>query len=135
MKTFRRFLIPAAALAALALPLGALAQQAAPPAGANAPAQPGGRQGHHHRGMMRMLHNLNLTTQQQSEIKQIMDNFRQAHPMGSPPDRQAREQLRTQIMNVLTPAQQTQLKQEMQQMRERRHDEDGGPQPQSTPQA
>jgi Spy/CpxP family protein refolding chaperone len=119
--------------AALALPIAACAQQAP----ASAPSQEQGAwQGHHHRGMMGMLRNLNLTQQQQSQIRQIMQQFRQAHPEGSPPDRQAREQMRTQIMNVLTPQQQSQLKSEMQQMRQRRQDRDGGePQPESTPQA
>lgn len=85
---------------------------------------------------MHMLRTLNLTQQQQTQIRSIVQQFRQAHPQGSAPDRQAREQMRAQIMNVLTPQQQAQLKSERQQMRQRHRDgEAGEPQPESTPQA
>jgi Spy/CpxP family protein refolding chaperone len=86
--------------------------------------------------MMRMFRSLNLTQQQQSRIQQIVQQFRQSRPEGSRPDPQAREQMRSQIMNVLTPQQQAQLKQRMEQMRQERMQREGSePEPDSTPQA
>jgi Spy/CpxP family protein refolding chaperone len=127
--------MPAAAAVALILPVGALAQQAPP-----ATVAPGAQQwqGHRHRGgFMRMFRNLNLSDQQKSQIRTIMQQYRQAHPQGSQPDPQARKQMRDQIMNLLTPQQRTQFQQEMQQMRaqhEREHEqEQEQPQPQATP--
>ncbi|HEV2262307.1 MAG TPA: hypothetical protein VGR69_08485, partial [Candidatus Rubrimentiphilum sp.] len=75
---------------------------------------------------------------QQSQIKQLIDQYRQAHPRGSAPDPQAREQLRSQITAILTPAQQAQLKTQMQQARgrfggERGRDRDRNPAPSPSP--
>jgi Spy/CpxP family protein refolding chaperone len=56
-----------------------------------------------------------------------MQNFRQSH-QGQRPDAQARQQLRDQIMNVLTPQQRSQYEADMQKMRRHR------PEPQPTPQ-
>jgi Spy/CpxP family protein refolding chaperone len=61
-------------------------------------------------GFMREMRSLNLSAQQQSQIQQLMAQYRQAHPHGSTPDPQARKDLRTKVMAVLTPAQQQQLK-------------------------
>lgn len=133
MKVLRNILMPAAAAVSLILPTGAFAQQSAPPAGA--PTQQW--QGHRHGGFMHMFSKLNLSDQQKSQIQQIMQQYRQAHPYGSQPDPQARKQMRRQIMNVLTPQQRTQLQQQMQQMRQQRerdNDDGGQPQPQSTTQ-
>lgn len=66
-----------------------------------------------------MLRGVNLSDQQKSQMKQLMQQFRQAHPAGSPPDRQAREQLHQQMLNILTPQQRAQVQQNMQQMRQR----------------
>lgn len=116
-----RSLMPAALAAALVMPVGALAQQSVQPSGgapaAGATAYPGA--GEHHRGggWMREVRKLNLSSQQQSQIRQLMQNFRAAHPRGSEPDPQARQQLHAQILRVLTPQQQAQLKADMQQMR------------------
>ena len=66
---------------------------------------------------MRGMRELNLTPQQQSQIRQLMQQYRQAHPRGSAPDPQARKQLRDKVMAVLTPAQQQQFKTEMSQRR------------------
>lgn len=133
MKVLRNVLLPAAAAAALILPVGALAQQAPP-----ATAAPGAQQwqGHRggHRGFMRMFRDLNLSDQQKTQIQSIVQQYRQAHPRGSQPDPQARKQMRDQIMNVLTPQQRTQLQQKMQQMHERHDKEQGEPQTSSTPQ-
>lgn len=139
MKSLRSLIVPAAAAAALIIPVAVFAQQA-PPAPSTA-ASPGGQRwqgsGHRHGGgMMRMFRSLNLTQQQQSQIQQIVQQFRQSHPEGSQPDPQARQQMRTQIMNVLTPQQQAQLKQRMEQMRqEHMQHESSEPEPDSTPQA
>ncbi len=128
MNILRHVVIPAAAAAALILPSTAFAQQApSAPAPASSPGQWQGHRGHG--GYMRMMRGLNLSDQQHARIRQIMQQYRQAHPRGSRPDPQARAQLRTQIMNVLTPQQQTQLKQQMQQMRERRAETAPTPQP------
>ncbi len=120
MKILRHYVIPAAAAAALLLPAAAFGQQA--PA-VNDPAPAATQQpshGRHHGGYMRMFRGLNLSDQQKAQMKQIMQQYRQAHPRGSAPDPQARKQMRTQLMNVLTPQQQAQVQQRMQQMRDRR---------------
>ena len=142
MTILRNYLVPAALAVAVAFPAGAFAQQAAqPPAGA--PMQQGqwqGHRGHHRGGMMRMFKDLNLTDQQKAQLKQIRQQFRQSHPEGQRPDPQAMQQLRQQMMNVLTPQQREKLQTEMQQMRQNRARHNGGndgfgnPQPQSTPQ-
>jgi len=82
---------------------------------------------------MRALRDLNLSAQQQAQIQQLVQQYRQAHPRGSNPDPQARKDLRTKIMAVLTPAQQAQLKAEMKKRRSESGDRDGrGPFPQAT---
>ena len=80
------------------------------------------------------MRNLNLTSQQQSQIRQLMQQYRAAHPEGSQPDPQARQQLRSQIMNILTPQQQAQFKSDMQRMRSQHPGGDGDAFPRSTPQ-
>jgi Spy/CpxP family protein refolding chaperone len=99
-------------------PIAACAQQAnqppAPGTQAQSPGQWQGRHGRHGRhGFMRMMRGVNLSDQQKTQIRQIVQQFRQSHPRGSRTDpqarRQAREQLRRQIMNVLTPAQRSQV--------------------------
>jgi Spy/CpxP family protein refolding chaperone len=92
-----------AGLIAAGLALPAVAQDQQPPA---APAQ---SQQHGDR-MMHRFDDLNLSDQQKSQIKTLMQNYRQAHPRGSAPDPDARKQLRDQINGVLTPDQQTKLK-------------------------
>ena len=79
------------------------------------------------------LRGVNLSDQQKTQIKQIMDQFRQAHPRGSAPDPQARQQLRQQIMNVLTTDQQAQVKANFQQMRQRHQEQGETPNAQATP--
>ncbi|MFN2528931.1 MAG: hypothetical protein ABR584_09485 [Candidatus Baltobacteraceae bacterium] len=109
MKSIRSFLIPAGLVAALALPNASFAQ-------ANAPLVPaaGAQQGvRHHGRFMRAIHTLNLSADQQSKIKALVDQFHQAHPKGSPRDPQAAKALHDQILGMLTPAQQVQLKASM----------------------
>lgn len=133
MSILRSLIMPAALATAIIVPVGVLAQQTPVPSG-GAPAQTAPEHyGRHHGGMMHMLRDLNLSDQQKTQIQQIMQQFRQAHENGQRPDQQAREQLRSQIMNVLTPQQRTQLQNKMQQMRQERQEQE--PQPQSTPQA
>lgn len=112
MKSIRTLLIPAGLIAALALPSASFAQ-------VNAPQMPAGQQqrGAHRGGFMRAMHGLNLSADQQSRIKALVDQFHQAHPKGSPRDPQAAKALHDQVMSVLTPAQQTQFKANMQAMR------------------
>ncbi len=122
-------LVPAALATALAVPVIGFAQVQPSPA----PLQQGQR---HHGGFMREMRSLNLSPQQQSQIQQLVQQYRQAHPRGSAPDRQARKELRTKIMAVLTPAQQAQLKTEMQQRESqsgRGRNSDRFPQPSPSP--
>lgn len=130
MKTLRNVIMPAAMAAALIVPAAVLAQQAPDPSTSPAAGQQWQRE-HHGGGMMRMFRDLNLSDQQKTQIQQIMQQYRQAHPRGSAPDPQARKQMRDQIMNVLTPQQRTQLQQEMQRFRQEHEGEGGAP---ATPQ-
>jgi len=111
--SFRSLLVPAALATALAVPAIGFAQAQPSAAQLQQPAQGQRHQGGF--GFMREMRSLNLSTQQQSQIKQLMQQYRQAHPRGSARDPQARKDLRTKIMAVLTPAQQAQLKSERQQ--------------------
>ena len=131
MKT-RSLLLSLALTFSAAAPLIASAQQApAPPAAA-------GQHMHEHGMMMhRMFRGVNLTAAQKTQIQQLMTQFHQQHPKGSQPDPQARKAMHDQIMNVLTPAQQAQVKANMAQMHDRAghpdHDGDAAPAPQATP--
>lgn len=135
MFSFRSMLVPAALATALAVPATGFAQ-VQPPQGQLSPAQ---GQGERHRGgfgFMREMRSLNLSAQQQSQIQQLVSQFRQAHPRGSAPDPQARKDLRTKIMAVLTPAQLAQLKSDEARRRQEfgtRGGRDRGPFPQTTP--
>jgi Spy/CpxP family protein refolding chaperone len=132
MKTPSLLLTAALALS-IAAPLAAFAQQAPP---ADAPS-PGAHMHHHGYGFMHGMHGVNLSDQQKTQIHQLVQQYRQSHPEGSQPDPAARKQLRTQIMNVLTPAQQAQVKANMEKMRaEHEHGEQSespAPAPQTTP--
>jgi Spy/CpxP family protein refolding chaperone len=127
--SIRNVLIPAAFAVAVMVPAVSFAQQEQTPAGTAAPQGQWHGQRRHHGGMMHMMRDLNLSDQQKTQIRQIMQQFRQSH-QGQRPDAQAREQLRGQIMNVLTPQQRMQFQAKMQQMRERR----AHPEASSTPQ-
>jgi Spy/CpxP family protein refolding chaperone len=72
-----------------------------------------------HRGRWAsMFSKLDLTPQQEDQIKSLIEAYRQAHPQGSQPDPAARKQLQEQIFAVLTPDQRAQLEQEEQQWRD-----------------
>lgn len=108
MFNFRSLLVPAALATALAVPAVGFAQVQPSPAPLTQPIQ--GQRHHGGFGYMREMRSLNLSAQQQSQIKQLMAQYRTSHPRGSTPDPQARKDLRTKVMAVLTPAQQQQLK-------------------------
>jgi len=110
--SFRSLLVPVAMATALAVPAIGFAQ-VQPPA-ANSQTQSGSER---HRGGFHFLKDLNLSQQQQTQIDQIRQQYRQAHPKGSARDPQARKDMRNKIMAVLTPAQQAQLKADMQKRR------------------
>jgi len=129
---FRSLLVPAALATAIAIPAVSFAQ--VQPAPAQNQQQPGSER---HRGGFRFLKDLNLTPQQQAQIDQIRQQFRQAHPKGSARDPQAMKDMRDKIMAVLTPAQQAQLKADMQKRRDEfgrgRNGRTGFPQPSPSP--
>ncbi|MDQ2866026.1 MAG: hypothetical protein M3R51_07340 [Candidatus Eremiobacteraeota bacterium] len=103
MRTLRNLFIPAALVAAIAIPYGASAQTT-PIAPVSAPASCGEHRGSGHNPMRR----IRLTPAQHAQIKQIRESFRSQYPCGSKPPRQARTQMRNQILNILTPAQRAQ---------------------------
>jgi Spy/CpxP family protein refolding chaperone len=103
-----------AGLMAAGLSLPAIAQvqqQPAPPA-----------QSQHGDRMMHRFSDLNLSDQQKSQIKTLMQSYRQSHPKGSAPDPDGRKQLRGQIDAILTPDQRAQLKSDEEKYRAQRHE-------------
>ena len=115
---FPYFVLAGVLATAVALPIIGAAQQAQP-GGSTTQTTPASGEvhgPHQHGGMMRLLKGLNLSTDQQAKIKDIMTAYRQAHPQGSQHDPQAAAQMRDQIMAVLTPDQQAQLKAKMAQL-------------------
>jgi Spy/CpxP family protein refolding chaperone len=133
VKTVKPLLIAALCALSLGAPAFALAQGAAI-SDSTQPATPSGQPTsgpyrHHHHGMFSMLHTLDLSQQQQDQIKTLFNTYRQAHPEGSQPDPAARKQLRDQILAVLTPAQRTKLEQEKQAW----HKQHPSPAPSSSP--
>ncbi|HET7813941.1 MAG TPA: hypothetical protein VFL13_06170 [Candidatus Baltobacteraceae bacterium] len=87
----------------------------------------------HHAGFMHAVHNLGLSAGQRSQIQSLMQQYRQDHPKGSAPDKEARKALRQHVLSVLTPQQREQLKDEMQQMRSEQHPGGFGPTPSPLP--
>lgn len=82
-------------------------------------------------GMIRLLFGLDgITPQQHDQLQALVAQFQQSHPAGSPRDPAAMRTLRQQVMQILTPAQQTQLQTEIQQMRAQREQQ---PQPGASP--
>jgi Spy/CpxP family protein refolding chaperone len=133
VKHFKPLLIAALCALSLGAPALALAQggmisdatQTGPPSGQAT----SGPYKHHHHGMSAMLRSLDLSQQQQAQIKTLFSTYRQAHPEGSQPDPAARQQLRAQILAVLTPAQRAKLEQEKQAW----HKQHPSPAPSSSP--
>jgi len=107
LNTIRTFLTIGAVIASLAMPVATFAQ--------NTPTdQPGAAAPRNGGGVMRALDNLNLSADQRQKIDALIAQYRQAHPRGSTPDPAARKALRDQIFAILTPAQQAQLRANMQ---------------------
>jgi Spy/CpxP family protein refolding chaperone len=93
-------------VAMLAISAGASAQTAAPsPASAASPAAQGCGGGNEAANPMR---GIQLTPAQRQQLKQIRAQFRAQYPCGTKVPASARQQLRSEIMGVLTPAQQAQ---------------------------
>ena len=59
------------------------------------------------------LSGLNLSDQQHDQIQSLLDKYAQAHPYGSMHDPKPGRELRRQIFAVLTPDQQTQVRQKI----------------------
>jgi len=97
---------------ALAMPLGAHAQQGQPPA-APAYGRPMPSEGQLQHRWARKLGNLNLSPDQQQRIQSIIHQYSQAHPQGSAPDREANRELRRQLMSQLNDDQRNQYRQQM----------------------
>lgn len=108
MFNLRSILVPAAMVAAIAVPAAGFAQMQPSPAPLSQPMQ--GERHRHGFGFMHEMRSLDLSAQQQAQIKQLMQQYRQVHPRGSTPDPQARKDLRAKVMAILTPAQQEKLK-------------------------
>jgi Spy/CpxP family protein refolding chaperone len=130
-----RFFTAAFIAAAIALPTAAFAQAPpAPPAPqTGAPAAPGAYR-HHGGGWQRMLRNLNLTPQQQQQVKDAIAQTRQANQNADPQTRRANNQkLRQTIEAILTPAQRAQLQEERERFRQQNENGGAAPAPAATP--
>ncbi|HVR45736.1 MAG TPA: hypothetical protein VMT95_03725 [Candidatus Binatia bacterium] len=110
MKT--NLLAVGALAAALAMPLGADAQQQQYPQQGQGQAVEPNHDRIQHRWQRRLSH-LNLSNDQQQRVQSMIDQYSQAHPEGSAVDPNARRELRRQIMGVLSSDQQNQFQQEM----------------------
>jgi hypothetical protein len=115
--------------AALAMPLGASAQQSQYPASTQSGNGMPSQARLQHRWTRRLAH-LNLSGDQQQRIQSLITQYSQAHPEGSPIQPGAGQDLRRQIMGVLNTDQQNQLHQEMRarraQMEQRNSQQQGG---------
>jgi hypothetical protein len=113
-----------ALLVALGAPIGAAAQQApAPPAQAQNRTTPSEGKLEHH--WMKRLGKLNLSGDQQQKIQSMIDQYSQSHPEGSPRDRQATQDLRRQILGVLTTDQQSQYREQVREHRQQMQQRQG----------
>lgn len=87
------------------------------PAASGTVTGPGARHG----GMWSLVEQLpGITPAQRQQIESLRTQFQQAHQPGTPPDRATMQSLRQQLMTILTPAQQQQLRTEIQQLRAQR---------------
>ena len=109
--------------AALAMPIGAYAQQSEPPAtrshSQNMPSE--GRLQQH---WARKMRNLNLSNDQQQRIQSLIHQYSQSHPEGSPRGHGAMRELRQQLMGTLTSDQQNEFRQQMRAHRGKNHKHD-----------
>lgn len=130
----------AALAAALSLPVAVSAQQAPPPGYQQGPAAGTQATPKIYRRWSRILNGVNLSDQQHTQIQSLLDQYAQAHPAGSQRVHGAARQLRDQIFGILTPQQQSQVQQNMQNMRSEHHQrqqqmpqQQGYPAPGATP--
>ena len=115
-------ILTAAFLLLTGAPSYAQSQQAPPPPQSAPNGQPG-QAGQPHHGtpyMMRALQQMNLSDAQRSQIKSMVQSYRQQNPQGTDPQtRKANaKQLRSNILGVLSPDQQAQLKSNIKAMRQ-----------------
>ncbi len=113
-----KLIVLTALAAALCLPVAVSAQQA-PPESAVQQAPAGTQQATPkvYRRWSRLLNGVNLSNQQHDQIQSVLDQYAQAHPAGSQHVPGAARQLHDQIFGILTQQQQTQVQQNVQQMR------------------
>ncbi len=70
-----------------------------------------------HRGFGRFLRGVTLTEQQQTQLRELVQQFRSAHPLGSRFDPEALRTLHQHMLAVLTPEQQIQVQQNLERWR------------------
>jgi hypothetical protein len=101
--------------AALAMPLGAHAQQYQQGQGQYAGHRSSGTPSpaRLQRRWAKRFGRLNLSGDQQQRIQGLINQYSQSHPEGSPRDPGATRELRRQIMSTLSPDQQNQIRQQM----------------------
>jgi Spy/CpxP family protein refolding chaperone len=113
MLSQRRLLSSAALIAALAAPVAAFAQQAAPPvAGSPAP-----HRHQHGSPFMRALRTLDLSPAQRRQISDASAQMRAANQPAEQTLRANREKLRAQIEAILSPEQRARFQAELQKHR------------------
>jgi hypothetical protein len=103
-------LLPPAAIAQTAPPMQSTPVQGSPqtPCGGRMTTTPPEQQIYDR--FLQRLAPANLTSQQQTQIQQLVTQYSQTHPAGSSMDRPASKQLRKSIMALLTPQQEQALK-------------------------
>jgi hypothetical protein len=106
--------------AAVALPIGAYAQQSQPPA-TRAHSQNMPSEGRLQQHWARKMRNLNLSGDQQQRIQSLIHDYSQSHPEGTPRGHGAMRELRRQLMGTLTSDQQNQFRQMTRAHRGHRH--------------
>lgn len=128
-----KFAILAALIAAFSLPAAASAQVAQPVMQGQGQRAPGARL---YNRWMKRLQPIGLSAQQMQQVQNILGQYAQQHPEGSPKDPQASHALRDQIFGMLTPDQQSRLKEEMRtlKMERRARKQQTQPQEQAEPQ-
>jgi len=124
----------AAFVVALAMPLGASAQQNQTPGGRGQHATTTPSQAKISHRWQKRLGSLNLSGDQQQRVQSLIDRYSQDHPEGSPRDPNASRELRKQIMGVLNSDQQNQYHQEMRQRHAQGHHRSGSDQNQGVQQ-
>lgn len=90
-----------------------------------------GTRGQHFDGIWQRLESLDgITAQQRQQIEALRAQYQQTHQPGTMPDRATMQSYRQKLMQILTQAQQEQLRAEIQQFRQQRQQQ----LPQASPQ-